>query len=346
MDGEMREAKFKIANLENDRRNLENQKQSLQQEIQRLQNLQQQQHRQHPPPQSSHHHNPYHNPPAPSEHRNDFMPASMVPDDPSSSSSNSQQQHSQDHGRGGYNQQNNNPYQFHQSQPPPPQNKPIQKNVPESLKRKFVPPKKTNPSNSSSSNPSNSQQQKRTSSSSDKTSKEEDEELPEELKHLDPELCKSIMYDIMSPPTHITFDSISGLKSAKDAIFEMTEFLVQLDGTKEGTGRVLLIGATNRPAELDDAARRRFVKRLYIPLPDTLGRTEMINSLLKGNRHELGEKEVGRLASKTDGFSGADLKSLCNDASMGPIRELGKGAMESSSGPHCPSGAPWFLQHP
>jgi len=40
-----------------------------------------------------------------------------------------------------------------------------------------------------------------------------------------------------------------------------TEFLVQLDGTKETGGRVLLIGATNRPAELDDAARRRFVKR-------------------------------------------------------------------------------------
>jgi fidgetin-like protein 1 len=50
----------------------------------------------------------------------------------------------------------------------------------------------------------------------------------------------------------------------------------------------------------------------------------MINALLKGNRHDLGEKEVARLAEKTEGFSGADLKSLCNDASMGPIRELGK----------------------
>lgn len=48
-----------------------------------------------------------------------------------------------------------------------------------------------------------------------------------------------------------------------------TEFLVQLDGaTTESEERILVIGATNRPQELDDAARRRFVKRLYIPLPD------------------------------------------------------------------------------
>lgn len=49
-----------------------------------------------------------------------------------------------------------------------------------------------------------------------------------------------------------------------------TEFLVQLEGAHTTTeqDRVLLVGATNRPQELDDAARRRFTKRLYIPLPD------------------------------------------------------------------------------
>lgn len=48
-----------------------------------------------------------------------------------------------------------------------------------------------------------------------------------------------------------------------------TEFLVQLDGaTTDNDERILVIGATNRPQELDEAARRRFVKRLYIPLPD------------------------------------------------------------------------------
>lgn len=48
-----------------------------------------------------------------------------------------------------------------------------------------------------------------------------------------------------------------------------TEFLVQLDGATTGNEeRLLIIGATNRPQELDEAARRRFVKRLYIPLPE------------------------------------------------------------------------------
>lgn len=48
-----------------------------------------------------------------------------------------------------------------------------------------------------------------------------------------------------------------------------TEFLVQLDGAAtEDEDRILVIGATNRPQELDEAARRRFVKRLYIPLPE------------------------------------------------------------------------------
>ena len=48
-----------------------------------------------------------------------------------------------------------------------------------------------------------------------------------------------------------------------------TEFLVRLDGVcNKKDGRVLLIGATNRPMDLDEAMRRRFSKRLYIPLPE------------------------------------------------------------------------------
>jgi SpoVK/Ycf46/Vps4 family AAA+-type ATPase len=61
-----------------------------------------------------------------------------------------------------------------------------------------------------------------------------------------------------------------------------TEFIVQLDGTsgQESKGRVLIIGATNRPHELDDAARRRFVKRLYIPLPERADRQILLERLL------------------------------------------------------------------
>jgi SpoVK/Ycf46/Vps4 family AAA+-type ATPase len=103
---------------------------------------------------------------------------------------------------------------------------------------------------------------------------------------------------------------------------------VQLDGTAGTKGRVLLIGATNRPQELDDAARRRFVKRLYIPLPEERDRQVLLRVLLATNKHELTEDDIQQLAKDTDGFSGADLKALSADAAMEPIRKLGAKALE------------------
>jgi SpoVK/Ycf46/Vps4 family AAA+-type ATPase len=108
-----------------------------------------------------------------------------------------------------------------------------------------------------------------------------------------------------------------------------TEFLVQLDGTgTSGRGRVLIIGATNRPQELDEAARRRFTKRLYIPLPNEDDRERLLRVLLDNNKHSLVDSEIVKLAKDTDGFSGADLKALSTDAAMGPIRELGSRALD------------------
>ena len=102
-----------------------------------------------------------------------------------------------------------------------------------------------------------------------------------------------------------------------------TEFLVQLDGAgNDRKGHVLVIGATNLPQELDDAARRRFVKRLYIPLPDQTGRETLLRTLLAKNSHSLTDKEIIKLSRDTDGYSGADLKNLCTDASMGPMRSM------------------------
>ena len=105
---------------------------------------------------------------------------------------------------------------------------------------------------------------------------------------------------------------------------------MRVDGTgTSGQGRVLVIGATNRPHELDDAARRRFVKRLYIPLPEEEDRKILLMNLLGGNnKHNLTDKDVNKLAKDTDGYSGADLKALCTDAAMGPIRQLGRDAMK------------------
>jgi fidgetin-like protein 1 len=108
-----------------------------------------------------------------------------------------------------------------------------------------------------------------------------------------------------------------------------TEFLVQLDGTgTSGQGRVLVIGATNKPQELDEAARRRFTKRLYIPLPAEDDRRILLHVMLKKNNHQLTDHDIDCLAKDTAGFSGADLKSLCTDAAMGPIRQLGSRALD------------------
>jgi hypothetical protein len=105
-----------------------------------------------------------------------------------------------------------------------------------------------------------------------------------------------------------------------------TEFLVQLDGVAGGSSadnvRVVIIGATNRPEELDEAARRRFVKRIYIPLPDEAGRSQLLATLLKNSAHELTQPDVDRLIAETDGFSGADIRSLCTEAALGPVREI------------------------
>ena len=102
-----------------------------------------------------------------------------------------------------------------------------------------------------------------------------------------------------------------------------TEFLVQLDGVgTTSSDRILVIGATNRPQELDEAARRRMEQRLYIPLPDEAARTVLVESKLQGMKHTLTKEDFVTVAKKSAGYSGADMKGLCRDAAMAPIREL------------------------
>uniref|UniRef100_A0A182MF44 AAA+ ATPase domain-containing protein n=1 Tax=Anopheles culicifacies TaxID=139723 RepID=A0A182MF44_9DIPT len=102
-----------------------------------------------------------------------------------------------------------------------------------------------------------------------------------------------------------------------------TEFLVQLDGAATAEDeRILIVGATNRPQELDEAARRRLVKRLYIPLPERTARIQILTRLLERERNSLEAEEIARIGDLTEGFSGADMKVLCHEASMGPIRSI------------------------
>ena len=84
----------------------------------------------------------------------------------------------------------------------------------------------------------------------------------------------------------------------------------------------MVVGATNRPQELDDAARRRLVKRLYIPLPESGARRQIIERLLAQERHSLNKEQMNEIVEATAGYSGADMASLCKEAAMGYIRTL------------------------
>jgi len=72
---------------------------------------------------------------------------------------------------------------------------------------------------------------------------------------------------------------------------------VQLDGAATSEeDRILIVGATNRPQELDEAARRRLVKRLYVPLPELEARKQIINNLLMSVNHDLNEEAIMKIA--------------------------------------------------
>ncbi|XP_019798551.1 spastin isoform X3 [Orcinus orca] len=96
-----------------------------------------------------------------------------------------------------------------------------------------------------------------------------------------------------------------------------TEFLIEFDGVQSaGDDRVLVMGATNRPQELDEAVLRRFTKRVYVSLPNEEFLVPFDSVLAAQDLH------CGIPFRMTDGYSGSDLTALAKDAALGPIREL------------------------
>lgn len=64
----------------------------------------------------------------------------------------------------------------------------------------------------------------------------------------------------------------------------------------------MVIGATNRPQEIDEAARRRLVKRLYISLPDGQARRQIVDNLMRQQPFFLSEQEAEEISQRTDGM--------------------------------------------
>ena len=91
----------------------------------------------------------------------------------------------------------------------------------------------------------------------------------------------------------------------------------------DDVSRVLILGATNMPWTIDEAARRRFVRRQYIPLPEPETRKAQIIKLLEHQNHTVLTSDFEELIKLTEGFSGSDITALAKDSAMGPLRSLG-----------------------
>ena len=99
------------------------------------------------------------------------------------------------------------------------------------------------------------------------------------------------------------------------------EFMTHWDGlmTKPGE-QILVLAATNRPFDLDEAIIRRFERRIMVGLPSTENREKILKTLLSKEKAE--NVDFRELATMTEGYTGSDLKNLCITAAYRPVREL------------------------
>lgn len=100
----------------------------------------------------------------------------------------------------------------------------------------------------------------------------------------------------------------------------ISEFLQQMDGFEKIDTQFLMLGATNRPWDVDQAARRpgRFAQSIYIPLPDYEARKYIIKKSLK-NIPGFVDLDIHKFTELTDGYSGADIDELCDQAKEFPL---------------------------
>lgn len=100
------------------------------------------------------------------------------------------------------------------------------------------------------------------------------------------------------------------------------EFMINWDGLRtKDKERVIVLAATNRPFDLDDAVIRRLPRRLMVNLPDAINREKILTVIL-GKEEMAPDVDLHAVANMTDGYSGSDLKNLCVTAAHCPIREL------------------------
>ncbi|QDS72363.1 hypothetical protein FKW77_008191 [Venturia effusa] len=128
-------------------------------------------------------------------------------------------------------------------------------------------------------------------------------------------------------PSIIFFDEIDGLAPVRSSKQEqihasiVATLLALMDGM-DGRGQVIVIGATNRPDNVDPALRRpgRFDREFYFPLPDMKARRAIIDINTKGWEPPLAAPFKDQLADLTKGYGGADLRALCTEAALNAVQ--------------------------
>lgn len=128
-------------------------------------------------------------------------------------------------------------------------------------------------------------------------------------------------------------DAILGARSDHDHRADRAvknEIMSAMDGIKGSNKRVVVLGATNRPFDLDEAILRRMPRRVLVDLPDEKARAQILNIVLK---HEklADDVDIDQIAAMTPHYSGSDLTNLCVAAAYRPIREVLSAETEESN---------------
>ncbi|KAH0827089.1 hypothetical protein J3R83DRAFT_4775 [Lanmaoa asiatica] len=118
-------------------------------------------------------------------------------------------------------------------------------------------------------------------------------------------------------PCVVFLDEIDALFGARSSARDSGGAMAHRGGVEE---RVVVIGATNRPFDLDDAVLRRLPRRLLVDLPGEKEREGILGILLRDETLAL-DVDVKALARQTESFSGSDLKHLCVSAALDAVKE-------------------------
>ncbi|KAL1551973.1 hypothetical protein AAHA92_12829 [Salvia divinorum] len=130
-------------------------------------------------------------------------------------------------------------------------------------------------------------------------------------------------------PTIIFVDEVDSMLGQRNRAGEheamrkiKNEFMTHWDGLLTKTGeKILVLAATNRPFDLDEAIIRRFERRIMVGLPVVENREKILRTLLSKEKVDE-DLDFLELATTTEGYSGSDLKNLCITAAYRPVREL------------------------